>query len=223
MKHRRSAFLIATVLVLASCSSSGSDASDDAADTGSGDDASETTAATGDDGDAGDAGEELPSFMSDFDRVCETQVGFPGATPVSETGPHPVVLFEETDSGILITSSADLPAGWAVEEDTDFEDNSELAAAELIACSVVGSTEANGTSCDLEGDDGETVTLDLVDVTYELTVYEATTGEEVGSETLEAASTDCPSFVFVDEGQTEYYNSPDETDYTNALKPYVDA
>ena len=70
---------------------------------------------------------------------------------------------------------------------------------------------------------GETVTLDLVDVTYELTVYEATPGEEVGSETLEAASTDCPSFVFVDEGQTEYYNSPDETDYTNALKPYVDA
>ena len=218
MDLRRTALALAALLLLASCSSDSG--SDDAADTSTADGATETTAATDGAGDDVD----LPSFASDFDRVCTTQTGFAGATPLSgEPGPHPVILFTETDSGALITSSIDLPAGWAVEEDSNFDDNSELAAAELVACAQVESTEANGTSCDLEGDDGETVTLDLVDVTYELTVYEATTGEEVGSETLEAASTDCPSFVFVDEGQTEYYNSPDETDYTNALKPYVDA
>ena len=216
MNLRRTALAIAALLLLASCSSDSG--SDGAADTATDDGGSETTAAPV----AGD--EDLPSFASDFDRVCTTQTGFAGATPLSgEPGPHPVILFTETDSGALITSSIDLPAGWGVEEDSNFDDNSELAAAELVACAQVESTEANGTSCDLEGDDGETITLDLVDVTYSFTVYEATTGEEVGTDTLEAASTDCPTFVFVDEGQTEYFNTPSEDDYINALKPYVDA
>ena len=214
MSLRRTALAIAALLLLAACSS---DSSSDGADTSTDDGGTETTTPEV----AGD--EDLPSFASDFDRVCTTQTGFPGATPVSESGPHPVILFTETDGGVLITSSIDLPSGWAVEEDSNFEDNSELAATELVACAQVETTEANGTSCDLEGEDGETVTLDLVDVTYSLAVYEATTGEEVGSDTLEAASTDCPTFVFVDEGQTDYFNTPSEDDYINALKPYVEA
>ena len=165
---------------------------------------------------------ELPTFASDFNRVCTTQVGFAGATPLSDgPGPHPIVLFQETDSGLLIESAVELPAGWAIEPDSDFDDNSDLAPTELVGCAQIAAQAPNGVACDLEDDDGNVTTLDLVDVTYELSVYEATSGTLVGTETIEAASTECPFFVFIDEGDTQYFNAPDADQYTNALKAYV--
>ncbi|MFN3258218.1 MAG: hypothetical protein ACE37B_21265 [Ilumatobacter sp.] len=166
---------------------------------------------------------DLPQFTSEFSRVCDTQVGFGGATPLSDgAGPRPVMLMQESDSGLWIDASfLDLPAGWTIEQDSNFDDNSEFVAIELIACAKVVAQTPNGVQCELEADEGEVIPLDLVDITYEMTVYEATTGEVVGTETIEAADTECPFFVFVDEGQTEYYNTPDATQYTNALKAYV--
>jgi hypothetical protein len=202
----------------------GSDSSEDAAsqppttdtDTDTG---SETGADTGSDD---DPEVDLPMFASDFDRVCTTQVGFAGATPLTEgSGPHPIVLFQETDSGLLIESAAELPAGWAVDEDSNFDDNADLVPTELIGCSQIVAQEPNGVSCDLEGDDGTVTTLDLVDVTYELTVHEATTGALVGTETIEAADTECPFVVFIEEGDTQYFNSPEADQYTDALQSYV--
>lgn len=169
----------------------------------------------------GEAG-ELPNFESDFDRICNTQVGFSGATPLSSgPGPRPVVLMQETDGGLFITSSADLPEGWALETDDDFEDNSDLAPAELVACSRIAERSPNGTSCDFETDDGEVTSLALVDVTYQLDVYEAATGALVGSSSIDAASTDCPSFLLISEGDTEELNTPSADDYVAALSPFV--
>lgn len=215
---------------------SGSDSSDDAgsdtstSDAADGGDTAETVGAeNGADTDvpaadpaAEDPAADLPTFASDFNRVCSTQVGFGGATPLSDgPGPHPTILFQETDSGLLIESAVELPAGWAIETDTNFDDNSDLAPTELIGCSQIVTEQPNGVACDLEDDDGNITTLDLVDVTYELTVFEATTGALVGTETIEAADTECPFFVFIDEGDTQYFNTPDADQYTNALKTYV--
>lgn len=168
-----------------------------------------------------DPAEELPTFASDFDRVCTTGVGFGGASAYEAVaGTHPVLLFEEQDSGTLIKSSTTLPAGWAVEEDSNFDDNTELALTQLVACSVITARTPNGVSCDLQGDD-ETITLDLVDASYELSVHAATTGELIGTEVIKAETTDCPTFVFIEPGETEYLNSPTEDQYVNALRPYV--
>lgn len=221
---------ILPIIVAAGALAVGCSGSDSSEDSGSGSEAGDevSTESVGEPADSAEPVEpvepevDLPTFASDFDRVCTTQVGFAGATPLTEgPGPHPIILFQETDSGILIESSVDLPAGWAIEEDSDFDDNSELAPTELIGCSQITVTEPNGVACDLEDDDGNVTTLNLVDVTYELTVYEATTGELVGTETIAAADTECPFFVFIEEGDTEYYNAPDADQYTNALKAYV--
>lgn len=251
MRTTTSAVLIALLLLLAGCggsdpvqddtSSTADDGGsvDDADDAGDGEDVTDTATADvtdetaepspaataaepSQDVAAGDAAQELPQFDSDFSRVCTTQVGFGGASPyVAEGGPSPVVLFAEGDDGDFIKASVELPAGWAIENDLDFEDNSELAPAELVACAAISKQTPNGVSCDLEGDDGSTTTLDLVDVTYTLSVYEAVSGELLGEEVIEAASTDCPFFVFIEEGQTEYLNTPDADAYTAALQPYV--
>ena len=166
--------------------------------------------------------EELPLFLSDFTRVCDTQVGFSGAAAYNgEPGTHPVQLFESYGvDATLLETSRDLPKGWAIEQDLDFEDNSELAAIELIACSVRGNEKPNGTKCEFDSD-GKTVTLELVDATYELTVYEAVTGEVVGTKKLEAKTTECPFAVSFEEGQTEEFNEPEDKAMINALKEFV--
>jgi len=167
---------------------------------------------------------ELPDFAQDFDRVCSSQVGFAGASAYEASGasPHPVVVFVEdgVDKGRYITSGATLPEGWQVVDDSNFEDNTDLQVAQLVACANRASTTPNGTTCDFDND-GETLTLNLVDASYDLVVYEAVTGTEVGRTTVEAATTDCPFTVFVKEGQKDYVNTPTADALTGALKPFV--
>lgn len=170
------------------------------------------------------AADELPTVVGGFDRVCETQVGFAGATAY-KAGPglHPVALFEESgDPASLSESSRELPAGWAVENDADYANNSELAATELVACSRRVDAKANGT-CSFEGDDGATPTvLEKTDTTYELTVYAANTGAVVGAaQTLVAPPADCPMFAFLRQGDTKWFNKPTDDQYVNALKALV--
>ena len=171
------------------------------------------------------ASADLPGFMSDFDRVCETQVGFAGAAAYeAAAGLHPVVLFTDFgDPPTLIQSSATMPAGWTFTEDADYSNNSELAGVQLVACSRRLEATPNGTKCDFEPSDGSgTVTLELTDTTYELTIYSAQTGEAVGEPTkLEAATTDCPYIASFKEGDTKFLNDPTEDQYVNALKPIV--
>jgi hypothetical protein len=200
-------------------------AGDDEDDGGDDDEATTTTADDdGDDGGGGGSGGELPDFLADFDRVCDTKVGFDGAAAYdpAAAGPHPVVLFEAFGAdGDLIDTSRTLPDGWLVAEDLDFEDNAELAVTELVACGVRVEETPTGTTCDFD-DDGDTVTLELIDTVIELTVYEAATGTELGSTTLEASSTECPFFVTFDPDDLRYFNEPTDDQYISALAPFVE-
>jgi hypothetical protein len=160
----------------------------------------------------------------DFDRVCETQVGFGGATAYGGgPGIHPVVLFADWgEPPSLLESSATLPAGWKVEQDMDFNDNSELAAAQLVACARRTATTATGISCEFNLSSGEEISLELTDTVYELSVYEATTGEQVGeTQTIEASATECPFSAVFREGDTQVFNDPTDDQYVNALKEFV--
>ncbi len=171
------------------------------------------------------AADELPTFMMDFDRVCKTQGGFPGAAAYDATpGLHPVALF--TDFGTpptLIESGSTLPAGWTVTQDSDFTDNSELAVVQLVACSRRAKATPNGTKCDFKANDGgEPLTLELTDTVYELTVYAAATGKQVGEpQKLEASSTECPFIATFKEGDTQFLIEPTDDQYITALKGIV--
>jgi hypothetical protein len=228
---KRAVLLLVVVLLLGACG--GGD--DGGEETGSAAGASSPTAAAGDeDEDEDDAStttvppvggdETLPGFIQDFDRVCTTQVGFSGAASYEAgPGPHPVILFEDYRGGDLIESSRSLPEGWKVEQDSDFEDNRELAEVELIACSSRTSEAPTGVECDFENDEEGTVTLELVDATYDLVVYEARTGEEVHRATLEgSAGGECPFIATFEKGDTTMVSEPEDDAYINALKGVVD-
>lgn len=156
--------------------------------------------------------------------MCETQIGFAGVDAYDATpGLHPVALFEESgDPPSLSQSSRTLPAGWTVQSDQDYSNNSEFAAVQLVACSRLVETKPSGT-CEFEGEDGASPSiLEQVDATYELTLYAAKTGEAVGTpQTLAAVPSECPMFVLIREGQTKLWNGPTDEQYLNAMKAFV--
>jgi hypothetical protein len=223
---KRAVCALTLVALVGACGGGGDDDGDAAGTTP----APDTSTTVDDDG--GDGGDDpttteaeddadLPDFLGDFARVCTTQVGYDGAADyVAGPGVHPVILFEDYRGGDLVESSRTLPDGWSVEQDDDFEDNSELATAELLACSNRTEERPTGTMCDFENDD-DTVTLELVDASYELVVYAAKTGEEVQRSTLEATSDGCPFIATFQEGDTAYVVEPEDDQYVNALKGVV--
>lgn len=180
-----------------------------------------TTAATG--ASTTEAGPELPQFASDFDRVCTTQVGFAGAAsyePVA--GIHPMVFFEKFRGESWVNSSRTFPQGWTVKEDADFKDNHELKAVQLIACADRVKETPTGKQCEFE-DKGTKTKLELVNSTYELKLYAATSGEVAKTATLETHTTECPYFATFQKGDKKWVDEPSDDEYTAAVKPVVAA
>jgi hypothetical protein len=222
MRVVRCAMVLLVAMLASACGGGGGNAPVEAADATGPPVAADTAGTEPTTGDTADAG-ELPAFMGDFDRVCTTQVGFPGAASYNnEPSAHPIQLFEEfEDDGGFLETSRTLPKAWVVTQDSDFEDNSELAAVELIGCSEQVEATPNGTDCEFDNDDGDKITLELVDGTFNVTIYEAATGAEVASETITAQSTDCPMFVSYQQGDTQYFNKPSDDQLIKILKPVV--
>ncbi|MEP6298374.1 MAG: hypothetical protein ABJ382_13695, partial [Ilumatobacter sp.] len=179
----RITFAILTAVALTACGgSSGGDAGGtddeagdeaDAVDDTANDEGSDGAQSAAPEGDTALA-DDVPQFLSDLDRVCSTQTGFGGLTPYSEgPGPHPFVLMQESDSGFVFERNlTNAPAGWNVQTDADFENSSEIVPTELVVCAVRSGTAPTGIMCDLEGDDGSVTTLEIVGVTYEVTIHE---------------------------------------------------
>lgn len=160
---------------------------------------------------------EVPEAAFMLARLCTTQVGFGGLTPLEDgTGPNRVQLTQEREDGEYINRGFPGPDGWLANSQTDIE------SIELVACSSVGELTDNGFTCDFVADDGTINTLTLLTGTYDLVVYEATTGAVAYTSTIEANSPECPSRVLLTEGQTEIFASPSQEDYIEALRPIVE-
>ncbi|MEQ8718106.1 MAG: hypothetical protein RIE08_10920 [Acidimicrobiales bacterium] len=165
--------------------------------------------------------DELTSVRA-LGRVCDTGEGF-GDLPVYDPttpGPHPIAVLVENEDGVLIDPGIGVPRDWTV-------GSSDVELAELVACGTLTERTPNGGTCDFTREDGTVFTLDLVDVTYDLEIFETATGEPVGSLPLEASSGDCPTGLVtsIEEGQAGYFNvfmlEFDDPAVTAALEPYV--
>ncbi len=139
-------------------------------------------------------------FDTDFAQVCR-DTGQPAAAayePVA--GVHPIVVMTSED-GVEFTGSytTTLPDGWSVLYP-------DLASAELVLCQSVVSTTptevCTGYTDDDNPDAGES-SVQMFDVTYELSVRVAATAEVLHTESVEASDEDCPMMVFFDEGDPD--------------------
>lgn len=207
--------LVAVVVALGACGGSGGSPTRESQGT-----AAKTTTTSTKDGTVSNK-PEVPAFLGDLDRVCTTQVGFPGLSAYEAApGLHPVALFEEFRGKNFVDSSRQLPQGWAVVQDANFKDTSDLEQTQLVACSDRVQEIPTGVICDLD-DHGKNVKLELVDAIYDLKIYAATTGAVVLEQRLEAHTKECPYIATFQKGDTTFVDEPSDDDYIAALKPVV--
>lgn len=197
---RAAGLLLAATILLTSC---GSD-EDPGADTGS------TPATTP---------PAAQLFPDDFEVVCSGATQSKAAD-YATTETHKALYFETYEDDLLDQSTR-LPDDWTVLFDANTD---AYAAVDVVACGV-RTAEKLAQKCEGYEDD-ESGTLGSVNWytgTYELTAYEARTGTELGSTTLEATDNECPMIASFDEGEDEIdmYDSPKEEDVIKFLKPFV--
>lgn len=193
-------WVIAGALILTSCSS-GSES-------------------TGGSGGTDDVASEAPKlFAEDFNPVCSGATESRAADYTSAST-HKVVYFEtyETD---LLDQSTSLPADWTVMYD---ENADAYAAVDLVACAVRTDAELAKTCEGYEDEEsGTSGTVNWYTATYELTLYQATTGEAFSSTTIEADDAECPLFASFDAGESaiDQYAGPSDDAVIAFLKPFV--
>jgi hypothetical protein len=125
---------------------------------------------------------------SSFVEVCNRGSSFTDAAPYKGSAPHPIVVFEpgETNGNLGGTFRGDpIPFG----DDPEF-DPPDAAAVQLIGCPqrVPNSRQDTGRKCAFGGG----VEVPLYDISYELKVREATTGNVVASTEIRASGATCP-------------------------------
>ena len=145
---------------------------------------------------------DMPTGLTEASAICSTGIGFsdlPAYDP-SAAGPHPVLLFVENLSGTPVEPNLEIPDDWTITNDRWPE-------LELIACGALVERAPSGGTCEYTFSDGSPLSLDLLDVIYEVDVLAAATGESTGSFRFAASSIECPELLSnYTEGQTEYFN-----------------
>lgn len=138
---------------------------------------------------------DAPLTIWEFEKVCRQGVIDEATAYDAGVGKvHPILLFErdapnENDYSSMTNSILKLPETWMVDYQGD------ATTVELVACITRISDEFVET-CEYEDDEEEdkVYLLDVHNASYEIKVFTATTGDELGSTTLDAAYDDCPMF-----------------------------
>jgi hypothetical protein len=142
----------------------------------------------------------------DFEDVCRrgTMTQVPAYSPEPGSGKiHPIVIFERRDadsnSFSYESSNRDFPVPWVVEFEGDFT------VIELVAC--VTRIEGDFVeACEYADDeDDEVFMLNVHNASYEVVVYSANQGEELGKTTLEAEADGCPMFHMFSETEEDSF------------------
>lgn len=170
---------------------------------------------------AGDPAPPLPTDpallgTTDFEQVCGGgTVSLAEPYDKSASGIHPVLVFEGQDPEYEYVSLT-LPEGWQASA-------LEYANTQLVAClNRVDETRLKVCE-DYESDDfPEPFDVELYGATWEVTLYEANTGEQVASGEITADDKECPILVFHDEDEDPQREYADQSDlFRGFVKEHV--
>jgi hypothetical protein len=196
----------AALLALASC--------------GDGDDAAAGGEASGGAGAGTEVAQGSQLFPDNFEGVCSgASVSTAAAYDAAAKG-HKALYFATYEDDFLDQSSS-LPGDWTVQWSPDAD---ALRAIDLVACARRTAAQEVRV-CDGYENDGKPTQNKVRwhTATYELSVREATTGNELAKTTLEATDSDCPMFQSFDsDTQTvDGYASLPDSAVADFLRPHM--
>lgn len=153
----------------------------------------------------------------DYEQVCRGQGISEAPDYSSAPPPHPIVVFEdEPYEGGLSFEQVEYRE---IKTDVTTLTPSSPSVVQLVACSERVDNAETITSCDYE-----TMSLSLRSATYEVTVREARTSNEVGDViTLVAYDSSCPYGISYFEGTApEVFSVPTDYEYAEALRRFAE-
>jgi hypothetical protein len=165
---------------------------------------------------------DRPLMSFDFEPVCRR--GTVKKATAYEPMPgrvHPILVFkrdrlEDNSYYEVPPTTLKLPVPWMVDYGSDYTK------VELVACL----TRTGGdfvSTCDYKDDDSEeTFLLNVYNSTYEVKIYAARSGKEIGTATVEAIVDDCPMLYIFSEKEEDYFAWPASGTLESALRPYVE-
>jgi hypothetical protein len=156
-----------------------------------------------------------PPDLYAYESVCDGgRVTAAPAYDRSALGPHPILIFIDVypGSGWL---PINFPEGWIAPSDDPSQ-------AQLVACvertqvDLAQVCEGYGTA------DRQDLTVELYDATYNVTLREAQTGQELHSTTFLVESGECPMLAVFEPNQTvsQHYANPSDN-LKDFVAPYV--
>lgn len=166
------------------------------------------------------AGPALPDTADAFGAVCAEPVGFSRTTEHSRgRRVHPIMLFYwHEEMGRYLRSLMYLPKSWGIRVDAWGNARpSELARVELIGCQDVVARRRTGEVC--RYDDAE---LALVAETVKVTVYEASSGKELGARDFVDRHPVCPWSTMYAPGDKTLADWPSDAVITDYLRQFVE-
>ncbi|WP_020579310.1 hypothetical protein [Actinopolymorpha alba] len=147
---------------------------------------------------------------------------FPDAAPYDGRGPHAVrVMLEKLDAGSGRSAYSTLflrpPPGQRSPAHLNPPKAEDV---QLIACLKQTSAGRQVESC--EFDSGPSGAVPMYAAAYAVTVYEARTGERLGTNTIsDAEQTRCPGFAVVDDKEPKLYAEPSVRQVEKALSEFT--
>ncbi|MEV6909395.1 hypothetical protein [Amycolatopsis sp. NPDC051071] len=163
---------------------------------------------------ASKASSDVPARVSDLEPACASPGKYyPGNDAYTGTGPRPIAVFRTGDAGFTTMEAMDLdvPAHW---------NSVQLAArtVQVIACLDEPEDGEYLTECTFESD-----TLKPYRGVYDVTLYEAKTGKEIGTERISGSSEpQCPSMTFTKHSTDRIHTEPGTAEYRAVLGKYAD-
>ena len=145
---------------------------------------------------------------------------FPDAAPYDGSAPHPVHVVIETPEEAGEDDASYGALGWRNVGPDDVRTILRPESVQLVACLdwVAGGDEIG--RCDFE----DHASVPVRSATYDLTVYEARTGDEVGTDRIEDAhSTQCPNTWIFQGDDVTIFAAPTAQQLDAALEPFIDA
>jgi hypothetical protein len=160
------------------------------------------------------ASSQAPVRMSDLEAGCSSPGKyFPQNDAYTGTGPHPIGVFltDDADFTNLASMGTDVPAHW---DDLRMDPRH----VQVIACLDKPDDGDYLTDCTFTSS-----TLKLYQGVYDVTLYEASTGKEIGTERIAGSGEpSCPYMAFTKRSAASIHTEPEPADYRVTLGKYVD-
>ena len=138
-------------------------------------------------------------------------------TSITDAKKRPIAFFDEVTTNSGQYSLSDV----ALEDSTWEADYTKFTSTQLVGCLTRIKETDTGIKCDLTDDNKQEQKVSVYNVTYRLTIYDASTGKLLSTKNIEGVASACPYFATYTQNNPKIYALPEKSVLSAAVKEYV--